>query len=115
MSECTELLTFRNILVLTVVSTVPRCGKCLTKIYCDNEYLEEDLRTKHEDACKDDSDLRKKKAKVERRVRKEEKTRVDEQSARMLNNIDNAIDRTIGSDYVREQFRKMTMVANAKM
>ena len=80
---------------------------------------EEDLRTKHEDACKDDSDLRKKKAKVERKVRKEvEKTRVDEQSARMLNNIDNAIDRTIGSDYVREQFRKMTMVAmvaNAKM
>ena len=59
-----------------------RCGKCLTKLYCSKECLKEDLRTKHGDACKEESDPRKVKVKDERKVRKEaEKARVEASSA----------------------------------
>ena len=44
------------------------------------------MRTKHEDACKRESDPRKVKVKDERKVRKEaEKTRVEASSAGMMN------------------------------
>ena len=66
-----------------------RCGKCLTKLYCSRECLKEDLRTKHEDACKEESDPRKVKVKDERKVRKEaEKARVEAHSAEFMNTLD---------------------------
>ena len=80
------------------------------------------MRTKHEASCKEDSDPRKMKVKEERKVRKEaEKTRVEQQSARMLNQIDNSIDTSMtGCDHVREELKKITLeavteYANAKM
>ena len=63
---------------------------------------------KHKAACKEDSDPRKVKVKEERKVRKEaEKTRVEQQSARMLNQIDNSID-TFGAC---EELKKITLEA----
>ena len=74
---------------------------------------------KHKAACKEDSDPRKVKVKEERKVRKEaEKTRVEDHSARMWNQIDNS---TSGAcDHVREELKKITLeavkeYANAKM
>ena len=65
-----------------------RCGKCLTKLYCSKECLKEDLRTKHGDACKEESDPRKVKVKDERKVRKEaEKERVEANSADLMNRL----------------------------
>ena len=65
-----------------------RCGKCLTKLYCSKECLKEDLRTKHGDACKEESDPRKVKVKDERKVRKEaEKARVEANSADLMNRL----------------------------
>ena len=64
---------------------VLRCDRCLTKIYCSKECLKQDLREKHKDACKEESDERKVKVKEERKVRKEaEKTRLDKKSAEMM-------------------------------
>ena len=83
--------------------------------------MKEDLRTKHKDACKEDSDPRKVKVKEERKVRKEaEKTRVEETSASLLNEIDNAVDRTGSCDHVREELKNLTIdavteSANAKI
>ena len=66
-----------------------RCGKCLTKLYCSKECLKEDLRTKHGDACKEESDPRKVKVKDERKVRKEaEKARVEASSANLMNSLE---------------------------
>merc|ERR550519_1576979 len=92
---------------------VHRCGKCLTKAYCGKECLKQDLRMKHEVACKEDSDPRKVKVKEERKVRKEaEKTRVEEQSVRTLNKVDNFIDTSMtGCDHVREELKKITLEA----
>ena len=77
------------------------------------------MRTKHEASCKEDSDPRKMKVKEERKVRKEaEKTRVEDHSARTLNQIDNS---TSGAcDHVREELKKISLeavkeYANAKM
>ena len=77
---------------------------------------------KHKAACKEDSDPRKVKVKEERKVRKEaEKTRVEEQSVRTLNKVDNLIDTSMtGCDHVREELKKITLeavkeYANAKM
>ena len=45
--------------------------------------------TKHEDACKVESDPRKKKVKEERKLRKEaQKARVEEGSAALINKLD---------------------------
>ena len=45
--------------------------------------------TKHEDACKVESDPRKKKVKEERKLRKEaEKARVEEDSAALMNKLE---------------------------
>ena len=47
------------------------------------------MRTKHGDACKVESDPRKKKVKEERKLRKEaEKARVEENSAALMNKLD---------------------------
>ena len=47
------------------------------------------MRTKHEDACKEESDPRKVKVKDERKVRKEaEKARVEAHSASLMNTLD---------------------------
>ena len=79
------------------------------------------MREKHKDACKEESDQRKVKVKEERKVRKEaEKTRVEEQSALVLNDIDDAVNRTGSSNHVRKALKKTTMeavkeYANAKM
>ena len=65
-----------------------RCGKCLSKLYCSKECLKEDLRTKHGDACKEESDPRKVKVKDERKVRKEaERARVEANSADLMNRL----------------------------
>ena len=46
------------------------------------------MRTKHEDACKEESDPRKVKVKDERKVRKEaEKARVEANSADLMNRL----------------------------
>ena len=103
------------------IDAVCRCGKCLTKIYCSKECLKEDLKLKHEDVCKEDSDPRKMKVKEERKVRKEaEKTRVEEKSASVLNDMDGVIDRIGSCECVRQEFKKITLEAvnesaNAKM
>ena len=70
------------------------------------------MRTKHEASCKEDSDPRKVKVKEERKVRKEaEKSRVEEQSARTLNQIDNSIDTSGACDHAREELKKITLEA----
>ena len=47
------------------------------------------MRTKHEDACKEESDPRKVKVKDERKVRKEaEKARVEASSADLMNRLE---------------------------
>ena len=72
-------------------------------------------------ACKEDSDPRKVKVKEERKVRKEaEKTRVEEQSAFVLKDIDNALGRIGTCAQVREECKKFHLeavkeYANAKM
>ena len=91
-----------------------RCGKCLTKLYCSKECLKEDLRTKHEDACKEESDPRKVKVKDERKVRKEaEKARVEESSADFMNRLEG----TEAGNSLREEFKKISLgpYANSKM
>ena len=91
-----------------------RCGKCLTKLYCSRECLKEDLRTKHEDACKEESDPRKVKVKDERKVRKEgEKARVEASSADFMNRLEG----TEAGNSLREEFKKISLgpYANSKM
>ena len=67
---------------------VPRCDRCLTKIYCSSECLQQDLRMKHKDSCKKESDPRKVKVKEERKVRKEaEKTRLGNCSTGLVNRV----------------------------
>ena len=98
---------------------IPRCDRCLTKIYCSKECLKQDLREKHEAACKVDSDQRKVKVKEERKVRKEaEKTRVDKKSAELMEKYVDAD--LVASSSVIEDLKKATLeaveqVANAKM
>ena len=90
-----------------------RCGKCLTKLYCSKACLKEDLRTKHEDACKEESDPRKVKVKDERKVRKEgEKARVEASSADFMNRLEG----TEGNS-LREEFKKISLgpYADSKM
>ena len=99
------------------MSLVPRCDKCLTKIYCSRECLKQDLKTKHGDACKKESDPRKVKVKEERKVRKEaEKTRVDECSTSLMKKIDSVV----GINSASEKLKKVTLeaveqFANSKM
>ena len=77
------------------------------------ECLQEDLRTKHEDACKEKSDPRKKKVKEERKLRKEaEKARVEEHSAALMNKLDlDGADEDSKKDALEafEQFTKAKM------
>ena len=78
--------------VLALLLLVPRCDRCLTKIYCSKECLQQDLRMKHKDACKKESDPRKVKVKEERKVRKEaEKTRVGNCSTGLVNRVTKSV------------------------
>ena len=98
---------------------IPRCDRCLTKIYCSKECLKQDLREKHGEACKEESDQRKVKVKDERKVRKEaEKTRVDKMSAKLMKRYEDTD--LVASSSVVKDFKKATLeaveqVANAKM
>ena len=68
--------------------------------------------TKHEDACKVESDPRKKKVKEERKLRKEaEKARVEEDSAALINKLDLDGDEDEKKDALEafEQFTKAKM------
>ena len=69
--------------------------------------------TKHEDACKVESDPRKKKVKEERKLRKEaEKARVEEDSAALMNKLDlDGADEDSKKDALEafEQFTKAKM------
>ena len=72
------------------------------------------MRTKHEDACKEESDPRKVKVKDERKVRKEaEKARVEESSADFMNRLEG----TEAGNSLREEFKKISLgpYANSKM
>ena len=76
------------------------------------ECLQEDFEDKHEDACKVESDPRKKKVKEERKLRKEaEKARVEEGTADLMNKLDLDGNEDLKKDAVEalEQF------TNAKM
>ena len=69
--------------------------------------------TKHEDACRVESDPRKKKVKEERKLRKEaEKARVEEHSAALMNKLDlDGADEDSKKDALEafEQFTKAKM------
>ena len=85
-----------------------RCDRCLTKIYCSKECLKQDLREKHKDACKEESDERKVKVKEERKVRKEaEKTRLDKKSAEMM-------DKFRDMDFKKATLEAVEQFTNAK-
>ena len=71
------------------------------------------MRTKHGDACKEESDPRKVKVKDERKVRKEgEKARVEASSADFMNRLEG----TEGNS-LREEFKKISLgpYADSKM
>ena len=72
------------------------------------------MRTKHGDACKEESDPRKVKVKDERKVRKEaEKARVEARSANLMNSLEG----TEAGNSLREEFKKISLgpYANSKM
>ena len=72
------------------------------------------MRTKHEDACKEESDPRKVKVKDERKVRKEaEKARVEASSADFMNRLEG----TEAGNSLREEFKKISLgpYADSKM
>ena len=99
-------------MLLQISHFLPRCNRCWTKQYCSMECLQEDLRTKHEDACKEKSDPRKKKVKEERKLRKEaQKARVEEGSAALINKLDLDGDEDEKKDALEafEQFTKAKM------
>ena len=76
------------------------------------ECLQEDFEDKHEDACKVESDPRKKKVKEERKLRKEaQKARVEEGSAALINKLDLDGDEDEKKDALEafEQFTKAKM------
>ena len=76
------------------------------------ECLQADFLTKHEDACKVESDPRKKKVKEERKLRKEaQKARVEEGSAALINKLDLDGDEDEKKDALEafEQFTKAKM------
>ena len=106
-------------LLFKVSHFLPRCDRCLTKIYCSKECLKEDLRTKHEDACKRESDPRKVKVKEKRKLRKEaEKARVEESAAELMNRLD--LNLLNANSSMREEYKKNALEAlekftNAKM
>ena len=94
------------------ISFLVRCDRCLTKIYCSKECLKEDLRTKHEDACKRESDPRKVKVKEKRKLRKEaEKARVEEGTADLMNKLD--LDGN--EDLKKNALEALEQFTNAKM
>ena len=65
--------------------------------------------TKHEDACKVESDPRKKKVKEERKLRKEaEKARVEEDSAALMNKLGD-------EDAKKDALEALEQFTNAKM
>ena len=71
------------------------------------------MRTKHEDACKVESDPRKKKVKEERKLRKEaEKARVEEGTAALMNKIENEIG---NEDEKKNALEALEQFTNAKM
>ena len=71
------------------------------------------MRTKHEDACKEKSDPRKKKVKEERKLRKEaEKARVEEGTAALMNKIENEIG---NEDEKKNALEALEQFTNAKM
>ena len=106
-------------MLLQISHFLPRCNRCWTKQYCSMECLQEDLRTKHEDACKVESDPRKKKVKEERKLRKEaEKARVEESAAELMNRLD--LNLLNANSSMREEYKKNALEAlekfnNAKM
>ena len=76
------------------------------------ECLQEDFEDKHEDACKVESDPRKKKVKEERKLRKEaQKARVEEGSAALINKLDLDGDEDAKKEALEafEQFTKAKM------
>ena len=80
------------------------------------------MRTKHEDACKEESDPRKVKVKDERKVRKEaEKARVEESSAAFMNRLEGTeplcIAQRVMYHTVCKDFKKISLgpYANSKM
>ena len=100
-------------MLLQISHFLPRCNRCWTKQYCSMECLQEDLRTKHEDACKEKSDPRKKKVKEERKLRKEaEKARVEEGTAALMNKIENEIG---NEDEKKNALEALEQFTNAKM
>ena len=100
-------------MLLQISHFLPRCNRCWTKQYCSMECLQEDLRTKHEDACKVESDPRKKKVKEERKLRKEaEKARVEEGTAALMNKIENEIG---NEDEKKNALEALEQFTNAKM
>ena len=99
-------------MLLQISHFLPRCNRCWTKQYCSMECLLEDFTTKHEDACKVESDPRKKKVKEERKLRKEaQKARVEEGSAALINKLDLDGDEDEKKDALEafEQFTKAKM------
>ena len=99
-------------MLLQISHFLPRCNRCWTKQYCSMECLQEDFEDKHEDACKVESDPRKKKVKEERKLRKEaEKARVEEDSAALINKLDLDGDEDEKKDALEafEQFTKAKM------
>ena len=76
------------------------------------ECLQEDFEDKHEDACKVESDPRKKKVKEERKLRKEaQKARVEEGSAALINKLDLDGD----EDSKKDALEALEQFTNAKM
>ena len=70
------------------------------------------MRTKHEDACKEKSDPRKKKVKEERKLRKEaEKARVEEGTANLMDKLDLDGD----EDAKKDALEALEQFTNAKM
>ena len=68
------------------------------------------MRTKHEDACKVESDPRKKKVKEERKLRKEaEKARVEEGTAALMMDLDG------NEDLKKDAVEALEQFTNAKM
>ena len=99
-------------MLLQISHFLPRCNRCWTKQYCSMECLQEDFEDKHEDACKVESDPRKKKVKEERKLRKEaQKARVEEGSAALINKLDLDGDEDEKKDALEafEQFTKAKM------
>ena len=95
---------------------IPRCDRCLTKIYCSKECLKQDLREKHEAACKKESDQRKVKVKEERKARKEaEKTRADKKSAEVMKMYEDTVRlSSLCEDIKKTTLEAMEQVASAK-